>query len=185
MLPNGRLFTNPITRGTRFAAEQWRAFVDLMISNIQSDTINVDRIGNNLVLEVDRQPMTVDHFLAKITGHSALTANVKYKYAWTEIRLSGNDDGAKTNARSGTTTTNFALNLVELNNTTAAAIGGDGVNAGGTSYATNFKRRPIGSAGTADTHSVDVPVMMFVVVDAAGDKRYVFSQTNAHDGACP
>ena len=184
-VPQHRLFVGQTSRGDRLTAQQIQSIIDALVGSIRSDTITVSRLGQNVVMDAIRPRAMVDHFLAKITGNTALTANVKWKYAWTEIRLtSGNDDGAKTNARSGTTTTDYALNLVELNNTAAGAVGGEGVNAGGTDYPAGFKRRPIGSAGTADTHSVNVVVMMFVVVDEAGAKRYVFSQPNAHDGTC-
>lgn len=178
-----RNFVGPVQQGDRLTAQQIQSIVTALLSSIQSDTLLVQRIGNNVYLDVELPPYA-PFFVAKITGNSALTANVKWKYAWTEIKLSTNDDGAKANARSGTTSDGYALNLVELNNTTAGAVGGEGVNAGGTDYPAGFKRRPIGSAGTADTHSVDVCVLMYTVVDLAGAKRYVFSQPNAHDGTC-
>jgi len=179
-----RFFVDRFSRGDRLSASQVNAIVDGLVSAIQSDTILASRTGNNLLLDAVDPPRHQDHFLAKITGNSAVTANVKWKYAWSEIIMSSDAAAAKSGARSGTTSTGYALNIVELNNTTAGAIGGDGVNSAGADYPAGFKRRPIGSQGTTDTHANDVIVMMFVVVNKDSGRNYLFSQPNAHDGTC-
>lgn len=130
-----------------------------------------------------------DILLAKVTGHADITANTKWKYSWEEVAISSKTSTLDTDIdaldpRTGTTTTDYALNLCEINNTAADAIGGDGVDSDGDDYPADFKRRPIGSQGTTDTHAVDVVVVMFMVYDDMGLKRPVFSQPNAHDGTC-
>lgn len=131
-------------------------------------------------------------FLAKITGHTDITAQVRWKYAWTEVRIASSGTAVETftGGRAGTTGSpsgsdlGFALNLVEMNNPAWDGVGGDGVNPAGAAYPAGFSRRPIGSAGTADTHTNDVIVRMWLEQDAGGVQRAVFSQVNAHDGTC-
>jgi len=130
-----------------------------------------------------------DIFLAKVTGHTDVTANTKWTYTWEEVQISSKTSTKDTDIdelspRTSNDPEGYALNLCEINNTAADAIGGDGVDSDGDDYPANFKRRPIGSQGTTDTHAVDVVVVMFMVYDDMGLKRPVFSQPNAHDGTC-
>ncbi len=121
-------------------------------------------------------------FLARITGNDGDPSNSnQWKYAWTEVELSGNSTGDKTGGRSGTTTVDYALNLNEVNHTSIYAWG---VDTNGDDYPEEFDARPIGGGGTSDTHKYDVVVLMKIVTDTNGDTRYVFEATGSHDGTC-
>ena len=161
-----------------------------LTGRVQGSGVAATSTGSSLTFSVPRVVTPRPFILAKITGHTAITANARWKYAWSEVYLDASgDDYVPVNARSGTTTSNWALNLTELNNTTASAIGGDGVNPSGTDYPAGFLRRPVGSQGTADTHAVDVVVLMYAVqipVPSTGGPSvlWVFQHPNAHDGTC-
>lgn len=129
---------------------------------------------------------TVGPFMAVITDHTDMVAGARWKYDWHEVVIDGTDDlTTPSPSRSGTSDNgNYALNLVEFQNTVAADVGGDGVDPSGPDYPAGFARRPIGGSGTSDTHAVDVVVMMFPVRNADGQVRFVFSQVNPHDGTC-
>ena len=157
--------------------------------------IVVQRVGTNLNVSLQdfmggATPGV--EFLAKITGNLAITANARWKYAWSEVRLASGGTAIETftGSRSGTTGSpsgadlGFALNIVELANTTATAIGGDGILPSNTAtYPSGFKRRPIGGGGTTDTHTLNTVVLMRLATDAGGVVRALFSQPNAHFGA--
>lgn len=129
----------------------------------------------NLVL-----PIPPDKFLAKITGNASL-ATSRFKYAWTEVLLTGNGVTTRVGGRSGTTTTDYAINLLEMDNDGSYAAG---VALGGADYPVGFGVRPIGGGGTDATHRTDVIVEMTQLHDSAGAKKYIFSAQNSHDGTC-
>ena len=175
-----------MSRGNPIPAHWLRAVANAVVQRMTgANGVTVRRIGTSVGIVGSPSIPRVRHtFLARITGHTDLTANVRWRYAWVEVVLDDDADVDKTDGRVGSSEPTEALNLTEMNNTAADAIGGDGVDSNGADYPANFKRRPIGSQGTTDTHAVDVVVVMFIVVDSDGNNRYVFSQPNAHDGTC-
>ena len=124
-------------------------------------------------------------FLAKLTGHATLASSgsiiYQWAYAWEEVGLDGDADFADGFTRSGTTTTDYALNLIELNHDATYVWGVDVTHA---DYPDNFAPRAVGGGGTADTHRLDIVVEMTQRTDKNGATKYTFSAQGSHDGAC-
>ena len=59
-----------------------------------------------------------------------------------------------------------------------------GVDKSGTGYPDGFDDRPIGGAGTTDTHKYNVPVWMQEITNIEGNTRYWFYSFGSHDGTC-
>jgi hypothetical protein len=80
----------------------------------------VDRTGEDYAQREKRFP-------ARITGNTIATAGrARWKYSWEEVRRSTNTSyvvGLPDNYKSGTTSTDFAVNLLEIGNTTTNAYG--------------------------------------------------------------
>jgi hypothetical protein len=80
----------------------------------------VDRTGEDYAQREKRFP-------ARITGNAIATAGrARWKYSWEEVRRSTNTSyatGFPDNYKSGTTSTDFAVNILEIGNTTANAYG--------------------------------------------------------------
>ena len=120
-------------------------------------------------------------FLAKITGNASLATN-RWKYAWSEVALGASDlDTSVTGGRSGTTSSDYAVNTHEMYHTSTYAWG---VHLTGTDYPSGFAARPIGGGGTADTHRYNVVVEMSERVDSSGNIKYTFQSFGSHDGTC-
>ena len=118
-------------------------------------------------------------FLARITGHSAITVGTaKWKYAWEEVRRDSITVATVSNVvpgRTGTTATNWAINTLEIDNTSVSAYGyavsgGLLVNADG--YA--LKMIPTGTI-----------VIMYMRRAVNGAVSFEFSAPNPIDGVCP
>tara|TARA_R110000824_G_scaffold401762_1_gene615160 strand:+ start:10921 stop:11448 length:528 start_codon:yes stop_codon:yes gene_type:complete len=127
---------------------------------------------------------TAVSFLAKITGNAEITAN-RYKYAWTEVIVDGTDGTtfiAKTGGKSGTTSTDYALNGCEAANTSTDV--GSGVELNGDDYPTGFSMMAIGQLFSDAADKIDLVVVMFQFADDDGSVRYLFNMVNSHDGTC-
>lgn len=120
---------------------------------------------------------------AKIDGASSITGqDNRWRYSWTEVELddaTGITDGkfdnwtAKSSGLSGTTSTNYALNTTEdVNDDTNIS---PGIDITGGDYPSGF------SVQAVLTSTI---VRMYLVKEATGPLRYVFSIENAHDGTC-
>jgi len=110
----------------------------------------------------------------------------RWKYAWELITLDGDDDSLITGdlARSGTTGSDYALNITELNNVTqGTGTQGNSVDDSGADYPSSFSIKPVGG-GSGGTPDIQVPVFMRVQRDVNGNRRYVFEYQNADDGSC-
>lgn len=118
--------------------------------------------------------------LARITGNASLATN-RWKYAWTEVRLDGDDVVDVTNGRSGTTETDYAINLAEIQHTSTYAWG---VDITADDYPDGFAPRPVGGGGADDTHKTDEVVEIHQRTDANGDRKYYFRAIGSHDGSC-
>lgn len=110
---------------------------------------------------------------AKVTSSTVVTADLKWKYDWEEVRFTASSTSvaSKTNglakARAG-----FAYNWNELANTTTMwAPLGDPIN-----VPAGFLLKPI-AAGT--------PILLFPVRDTTGKVFWCFDKVNAIDGECP
>lgn len=120
-------------------------------------------------------------FQARITGNATL-ATSRFKYAWTEVAMDGDDTADVSGGRSGTTTTDYALNTAEINHTSVFQFGAD---TSLTSYTdTAMGMRPIGASGIATTHDYDVVVEMTERTDVNGATKYTFQLMGTHDGEC-
>lgn len=122
---------------------------------------------------IRRAPLPPQPFLAKITSSASLATN-RWKYAWSEVVLDRTDDGFDIRGRSGTTTTDYALNTVEAFND-GTGVQAPGVDIDGADYPAGFALMAIQG---------DPVVMMYPIPDDEGRLRYFFSLANAHDGEC-
>lgn len=163
-----------------------------MADGVQFDRQSAQRIANVVRRVENTSPgaapvgprqhpiITEDKFLAKITDSASL-ADSRFKYAWIESLMDGDLVANRVDGRSGTTGTNYAVNLAEMYHT---AIFAWGVDLSGTDYPAGFGARPIGGAGDDDTHKYDVVVEMTQLIDKNGDKKYYFTLMGSHDGVC-
>jgi hypothetical protein len=109
----------------------------------------------------------------QIVMHTVVTADLKWKYEWAEVRMTASSASVatKTNgiayARAG-----YAYNLNELANTTTrwAPLGSP------SNVPAGFKLKPI---------AIDTPCLMFPIRDTTGKVFWVFDKVNAIDGECP
>ena len=111
----------------------------------------------------------------KITGHTTNGTN-QWKYAWTEqVRTStGWQDAA--NARTGTTSSDYALNACEANND-GTGVQGNSVDIDGSIFTdnTDLDIQPVQG---------DPVVWAWRGVDASGEPCLTFEYVNAIDGEC-
>lgn len=115
-------------------------------------------------------------FWAKITGNAANGTN-KWKYAWTEQERTSTGWQDLTGGRSGTTTTDFALNSLEANND-GTGIQGNSIDIDGAVFTDNTDLEIQAVQG-------DPVVWMHVDLDVtAGGLAYSFEYVNAVDGEC-
>jgi hypothetical protein len=131
-----------------------------------------------------QQDFTGDHergkrFIAVIDSSSIVTAGTAiWKYAWTEKRRASNTTNSVTtvdSARSGTTSTGYAVNLLELANTAGTAYG-FAVSSLTLTNADGYQIKPIPN-GT--------PVEMIMRRANDGSLSYEFIAPNPIDGICP
>lgn len=110
---------------------------------------------------------------AKIVLSTVITADLKWKYDWEEVRFTESTASVATKSN-GLNKTNqgWAYNWNELANTGTlwAPLGSP------TNIPAGFKVKSI-AAGT--------PVLLFPVRDTTGALFWVFDKVNAIDGACP
>jgi hypothetical protein len=126
-------------------------------------------------------------FPAKLTGAAAYSgSSYRWKYAWEEVVDDGDDVTTVTNGRSGTTSTDYALNDFERFHTSTIA---GGVALDGDDYPAGFAPMPIGGAGPLSSGDgiwrYSVVVQMHERWDATNSKWvYRFSAPISHDGTC-
>lgn len=109
---------------------------------------------------------------ARVTGHSVITVNVKWKYTWEEVRFNSATSTVVVKPL-GLSTANagHAYNWNELNNVANfwAPLGSSaGVPAG-------FLLKPI---------AIGTPILLWSVRDLQGKQHWVFDKVNAIDGVC-
>lgn len=126
-------------------------------------------------------------FLARIYAWEAVAGNAnRWRYAWEEVVIDSEDhDQLSPTGRKGTIAKDYAINLVELNNTDADGPQGNSVDTSGQLFTDNatLEVMPVGG-GENGTPGVE-PVVLMVGVNAAGGKQvYVFQYENAIDGEC-
>jgi hypothetical protein len=132
----------------------------------------VDRTGENYAQREKRFP-------ARITGNTiAVAGRARWKYSWEEVRRDASNSlvvSIVADGRTGTTSTDFAVNLFELSNTTTSAFG----------YAVTSLE-----LDDADGYSF-APVPNGAIVEiimrraADGSLAYEFIAPNPITGACP
>lgn len=131
-----------------------------------------DRTGENYAQREKRFP-------ARITGNTiAVAGRARWKYSWEEVRRDASNSlvvGIVADGRTGTTSTDFAVNLFELSNTATNAYG----------YAVASLE-----LDTADGFSI-APIPTNVIVEmvmrraADGSLAYEFIAPNPITGTCP
>lgn len=136
--------------------------------------------GTGTKWAIVRVGVSSDRFLARIDGSELISgASYRWRYAWTEVSLPAYGAAtpdtfvAVSGGRSGTVSTNYALNAIESANT--ASFGGPGYKVLGDGL---FKPIAIGK----DVANTSYDVVVEMARDASG--RYVFSVTNTVDGTC-
>ncbi len=126
-----------------------------------------------------REIPIIDRFVATIGGSTIFTAGTaKWKYSWTEKRRANattSDLSAMTNPRQGTSNTAFAVNLLELSNTSDTAYG-FAVTTLELNQAEGFFIKPV-PTGT--------PVEMIMRRATDGAVSFEFIAPNPIDGVCP
>jgi len=125
---------------------------------------------------VDINHQTADTFWAKITGNAANGDN-KWKYAWTEQERTSTGWQDLTGGRSGTTSTDFALNSLEASNS-GSGVQGNSIDIDGAVFTDNsdLEIQPVQG---------DPVVRMYVEPEVtAGALAYSFEYVNAVDGEC-
>ena len=137
------------------------------------------RGANGGVISLDPNVLPVPNgetwFWAKITGNAANGTN-KWKYAWSEQERASSGWSDLSDGRSGTTSTNFALNSIEANND-GAGIQGNSVDIDGPVFTDNsdLEIQPVQG---------DPVVRMWEEPDTNGGVAYSFEYVNAIDGEC-
>lgn len=139
----------------------------------------VDRNGNEPVYVGS---LIDTMFPAIITGHGSDLGNNFWPYAWSEAKFStGTTIAAVSGGRSGTTSSGYAINILEMNHTSQYAFGMD---MNGSDYPAGGLPMPVGAAGSTQTHKYNVPVDMHVSVADDGSIVYWFAKFWSHDGTC-
>lgn len=114
-------------------------------------------------------------FWAKITGNTSDGTN-KWKYAWTEQERTSTGWQDLSGGRSGTTSTNFAINSIEANND-GTGIQGNSIDIDGTIFDDNSDLEIQAVQG-------DPVVRMYGDLLSDGSLVYTFQYVNAVDGEC-
>ena len=121
--------------------------------------------------------------LARITGSAQVGTARRWKYAWNEVRI-GDDFGLVDveGGLSGTTSTNFALNVIELLNVAdGAGTQGNSVKENRTDFPAGFNLQPVGGEDGVD---VIVELRPYLTAGESPVLLWLFSYENAHDGVC-
>ena len=135
----------------------------------------------------------VPPILAKLTAAKCIDVN-RYIYAWEQVTI--NNDNTATTTVGGVNSTGgvdewdyAALNLVEVPNTVTYA--GAGVDMGGAGYPEEFDLQAFGGGSCSGTGcSFTLNGQPVVVIHRIGGPsvedapRFVFGNTNEHDGQC-
>lgn len=117
---------------------------------------------------------------ARLTDAAAINSSTdtwRWQYAWEEVIWSGAGSTALTGGRSGTTSEGYALNGMEVPNTTSGVVNGVNIDSSG-DYPPGFMPRPLTYGDKA------VLVRLHETIDASGDLVYRLSQPGGHDGTC-
>jgi hypothetical protein len=115
-----------------------------------------------------------DQFWAEIQGDNLEPTTNKWRYAWQEVRLTDDAWATFTGARSGTTTTDYALNTCEAGNN-GSGVEAPGIDVSANDYPSGFSMQRIRGKPV---------VLMRAFRDTTGAVRYAFTMENDHDGTC-
>ncbi len=129
---------------------------------------------DNTVLNTTSQNYATERQMvpAVIKMHSVITAGLKWKYEWEEVRFTASTASVATKTNGLKYPTNrYAYNWNELNNTAAfwAPLGNPA------NVPAGFTLQPI---------AINTPVLLFAVRDTTGLLYWVFDKVNAIDGEC-
>jgi len=154
---------------------------------------NAARVMNPIISQLDSSALDLVRqivalmfpFSAKITEWEEIdTDSNRWKYAWEEVARTSAD--AFTNSsdlkRSGTLTTDYALNTIEAVND-GTGVHGNSVDIDGADYPAGFEQKPVG-AGSGGTPDKEVVVIMSPIVGSDGNISFQFQYENADDGTC-
>jgi hypothetical protein len=140
---------------------------------LAASTYDRANAGFSTTRELENYRTGIGPILGKITFIIQVTADLKWKYEWEEVRLTASSTSVvtKTNgiafARAG-----YAYNVNELANTAVlwAPLGS------ANNVPTGFKLKPV---------AVGTPVLLFPIRDTTGKVFWCFDKVNAIDGVCP
>jgi hypothetical protein len=133
-------------------------------------------------ITISQRPQRQRHSVHLPTFWARLTTADGDEYDFRQQRRKGDGSGDGWEDLPGGLTSEEAVPA--MNRTGVKALSAFGVDKDGGDYPAGMDERPIGGAGTSDTHKYDVPVWMHEVTDVNGDKRYWFYSWGSHDGSC-
>lgn len=113
--------------------------------------------------------------LARVTESASLATN-RWKYAWTEIVINGDDDEDKAGGRSGTITDNYAISLPEIN-ATGSGVQPNGIDLDGQIFTDNPGIGPVPLGDNA-------PVLIYMAPNQAGGLKPLIVAAISIDGEC-
>jgi len=121
------------------------------------------------------EPFHAESFWAKITGNATNGSN-KWKYAWTEQQRTAGGFHDLPGGRTGTTSTDFAINSLETNND-GTGVQGNSIDIDGAVFTDNsdLEIQPVQG---------DPVVRMWAEISNTGTLVYTFEYVNAVDGEC-
>lgn len=165
----------------KFTRDRWRFLWDRVF--------RLDAILGNLELsatEPSRPPLRhflpVDWHLACLPSRATLATN-RWKYSHKEVRVKSDDSyEVVTGGITGTTSTDYAINLFEMGND-GLSIEAGGIDVEGEDFPAGFSLQPVGNEDGSETLA-PVVVMFRTRNSDDGVLRYVFQSGNHVDGTC-
>ena len=162
-------------------AHEYATITDASVAKLSSQGTGYARIlwkagtsGDQWAI-VHLEPFHAESFWAKITGNAADGTN-KWKYAWTEQQRTATGWQDLSGGRTGTTTTDFAVNANEANNS-GAGVQGNSIDIDGTVFDDNsdLEIQPVQG---------DPVVRVWAEMSSTSTLVYTFEYVNAVDGEC-
>jgi len=162
-------------------AHEYATITDASVAKLSSQGTGYARIlwkagttGDQWAI-VHLEPFHAESFWAKITGNAADGTN-KWKYAWTEQQRTATGWQDLSGGRTGTTTTDFAVNANEANND-GTGVQGNSIDIDGTVFDDNsdLEIQPVQG---------DPVVRVWAEMSSTSTLVYTFEYVNAVDGEC-
>lgn len=147
---------------------------------------------NALLNESKRKKIVRPFFLAQIKEAKLVSEN-QYIYSWDKVTIATSGEHAFGVDETLNSTVdsddygNYAINLVETDN--SATLTAPGINEGAGGFPSGFSMQAFGGGSTDVINAtvalaVNPIVLMFVFRDDNAAARYLFSASNSYDGSC-